>query len=133
MLFICSLCHAHSGYGILGREHVPRSVGAEHQAPVAGDVHRVDPDVRLRTDHEHVFFTVVGPEVAQRPGHGQERDLVDMSGTSHRTLVAHLRPIPDHSWNARLADNFSSTLSDSLALLCKRMFQNRNQETFTNL
>jgi hypothetical protein len=61
------------------------------------DIHRVDPYVRFRTDHKHIFLTIVGPKVTERSGDGKEGNFVDVRGSTDRTLVPHLGTVPHDS------------------------------------
>ena len=119
VLLVGSLGHTDGGDGVLGGEHVPGAVRAQHQAAVVGDVHRVDADVGLGGDHKDVLLAVVGPEVAQGAGHSQEGDLVDVCGASDWTLVTHLGSVPHDPRNSRLTDDLAPTLGDTLTLLWK--------------
>ena len=119
MLLVCPLCHADSRDGILRGEHVPGTISPKNQTTMFVDIHRVDPYIRFRTDHKHIFLTIVGPKVTERSGNGKEGNLVDVRGSTNRTLVSHLGPVPHNSGHPGLADHFPPTLGDPLTLLCK--------------
>ena len=51
------------------------------------DVHRVDVQVGLRRDDKDILLAVVGPEVAEGPGHRQEGNLVNVGAPPHRPCV----------------------------------------------
>lgn len=122
VLLVSFLRHTHCGDGVLRGQHVPSTVCAQYEAPMSGDVHGVDSNVRLWAHYEHVLFTIIGPEIPQRSRHSQEWDLVDMSGSSDGALVTHLGPVPDHTGNTRLADHLTATLGDSLTFLNRFWF-----------
>ena len=117
MLLVCPLCHADSRDGILGGEHVPGTISPKNQTTMFVDIHRVDPDIRFRTDHKHIFLAIVGPKVTERSGDSKEGNFIDVRGSTDRTLVSHLGTVPDDSGHPGFADHFAPTLGDPLTLL----------------
>ena len=105
--------------GVLGGQHVPGSVGSKDKTAVLCDVDRVHSNIWLGTDYKHIFLAVVGPQVPEGSGHGEEGDFVDVRGPTDWTLVAHPGPVPDHPGHSGLADHLPAAGVDSLALLCK--------------
>ena len=117
MLLVGPLGHADRRDGVLGGEHVPGAICPENQAAVSVDIHGINPYIWFRTDHKHVFLTIVGPEIAKRPSDSKEGNLIDVGGPAHGTLVAHLGPVPHNPGHPGLADHLPSALRDPLALL----------------
>ena len=52
------------------------------------NIYGIHVEVGLGRDNKGVVLAVVGPEVAEGPGHGQEGNLVDRSATPYRTGVS---------------------------------------------
>merc|ERR1719370_1183444 len=100
----------------LWTQHIPSSISPQDKTALLRDIDGVDMQVRLWGDNKDVLLAVVAPEVAQSPGNGQERDLINRGGAPDRPCVPELRSVPNNAGHSGLVHHLPSGRLDSRQL-----------------
>ena len=78
-------------------------------------------EIRVRADHKRIVLAVVAPEVAQSPGNGQERNLINGGGAPDRPCVPELRSVPNNAGHSGLVHHLEE--QDALAYNRVKVFE----------